>query len=391
MLAQSTIKNLKLALFLVGLAIIPPIAIWIPFLLHIKSIIGIPIPEGGMQIIAANYDGPLYIVVSKSLYNLEYIAQNFSFPLPLEYYAAHFPLFPLIIRLFATAIGYPWGMLVATLAGSVFAMFYFYAFTGKYVSQKQALWLATIFAVFPARWLIVRAVGSPEPWFIGFIIASIFHFNKKQYILAGIFAALAQLTKSPAILLFVAYLCTLILPRLRELSMNHSFVKWVKSLEYKAYPILLMPASLLGLFYLYEFKFNDFLAYFHSGDNIHLFFPPFQIFNYSQPWVNTHWLEEIIFVYLFALLGLIQLIKQKRTALAWFVGIFTTTIFFVSHRDLMRYALPVLPFLYVAFAKQIDTREFKIIIAVLIAPIYLFALAYIVNNVMPISDWGPLL
>ncbi|MEJ2441385.1 MAG: hypothetical protein P8Y06_00460, partial [Patescibacteria group bacterium] len=130
---------------------------------------------------------------------------------------------------------------------------------------------------------------------------------------------------------------------------------------------------------------------FHSGDNIHLFFPPFQIFNYSAPWVGTFWLEEIIFVYLFAMLGLIKLVKKYGGAMAWFTGIFFISILFVSHRDLIRYSLPIIPFLLIAFQKTITKKEFKIVVLVLAIPIYLFSLAYISQNVMPISDWAPFL
>jgi hypothetical protein len=76
----------------VGLAIIPSILVWLPFLMGWSEVLGIPIPQGGMENVAANYDGPLYIVIAKSFYNLPFIAANYSFPLPLEYYAAHFPL-----------------------------------------------------------------------------------------------------------------------------------------------------------------------------------------------------------------------------------------------------------------------------------------------------------
>jgi hypothetical protein len=389
MLAQ--IRNLKLAAFLTFLAVVPPIIIWLPFFAGFKEVLGVPIPQGGMQVIAANYDGPLYIATAKSLYNLEYIAANFSFPLPLEYYAAHFPLYPLTIRLFAPLTGYPWGMLLASLAGSLLSIYFFNKFIRQHVSSTDAMWLTAVFAVLPARWLIARSVGSPEPLFVGTILASVYHFDKKQYWWAAFWGILAQLTKSPGILIFLAYIGVLIVPRLHELAINHNFVKWVKNLEYKAYPIILIPFSLLGLYYLYSIKFNDFFAYFNSGDNIHLFFPPFQIFNYSQPWVNTHWLEEIIFVYLIGLLTVFRLARQKRTVLAWFTGLFVTTIFFVSHRDITRYSLPILPFLFVAFSKELASREFKIIMAILIIPIYLFSLAFISNNIMPISDWGPLL
>ena len=154
-------------------------------------------------------------------------------------------------------------------------------------------------------------------------------------------------------------------PRLHELATNHNAVKWVKSLEYKAYPVFLIPASLIGVFFLFRDKFGDFFAYFHSGDNIHLFFPPFQIFNYSQPWVNTHWLEEIIFIYIVGALGLLYLIKKKEITLSWFVGIFFTLLLFVSHRDLMRYGLPIMPFLFVAFSDLLTSKEFKIIMAII--------------------------
>lgn len=384
-------KTLKLAISLSLIAIVPVIVVWIPFLARSESVIGVPIPSGGMQTIAANFDGPLYIVVAKSFYNLEYIAANYSFPLPLEYYAAHFPFYPIVIRFFATMIGFPWGMLMASLAGSLISIYYFYLLIRKFVTKDNAIWLTALFAVLPARWLIVRSVGSPEPLFVGAILASIYHFNKKEYWIAGIWGAIAQLTKSPAILLFIAYFCTLFITRLKELATNHNAVKWMKSLEYKAYPILLMPLSLLGLFLFYKVRFDDFFAYFNSGDNIHLFFPPFQIFNYSQPWVNTHWLEEVIFIYIIGILGVFYLIKKKETTLAWFTGIFFSTVLFVSHRDIMRYSLPILPFLYVAFSDLLTSKQFKIVMIIVIVPIYLFTLAFIANNAMPISDWEPLL
>ena len=153
----------------------------------------------------------------------------------------------------------------------------------------------------------------------------------------------------------------------------------------------LIPFSLLLVFGLFKVTYGDFLAYFHSGDNIHLFFPPFTIFNYSQPWVGTFWLEEIILVYLFALLGLIRLIRQKHSTLAWFVAVYFFSIIFVSHRDLIRYSLPIIPFLLVAFSKTINKKEFRIVMAILFIPIFLFSLAYISQNVMPISDWTPFL
>ena len=385
------LKKLKHLLPILVFTLLPTLLIWLPFFFRMKSFWTIPLPSAGMATIVANYDGPLFLVVAKTFYNPELIKASFSFPLPTEYYAAHFPLFPLLIRLVAPIMGFPYAMLSLTLASSALALYFFHRFISRYVDAKNATWITFVFSILPARWLITRSVGSAEPLFLAAIIASLFYFQKRKYWAAGIWGVLAQLTKSPGILLFIAYTAAIVAPHFKKLA-TMSFRKWVKLLHFKrVYPIGLIPVSLFALFVLYQFTFNDFLAYFHSGDNIHLFFPPFSIFNYSAQWVGTFWLEEVIFVYLFGILGLLALIKQKRSVLAWLVGIFFVSTIFVSHRDLIRYSLPIVPFLFVAFSDTLVKREFKIAMAVLIIPIYLFSLAYISQNVMPISDWAPFL
>ncbi len=374
------------------LSLIPTFLIWIPFFLRLESFWTIPLPQSGMATIVANYDGPLYLVIAKTLYNKALITTNYAFSLPAEYYAAHLPLFPWLIRALSFIFGYPYAMLGITLASSILALYFFNKLALEFVKKKDdALWLTFVFSILPARWLIVRSVGSAEPLFVAAIIASIYYFRNKKYWLAGVWGAVAQLIKSPGILLFIAYALAVAVPHLNKLA-TAKLTKWVKILNLKKiYPLLLIPVSLLGIFVYYQFVFNNFWAYFNSGDNIHLFFPPFQIFNYSAPWVGTFWLEEIIFVYLIGLMGLIKLFKQKSGVLAWFTAIFFTSILFVSHRDIIRYSLPIIPFLIIAFSKTIIKKEFKIVMIVLIVPIYLFSLAYISQNVMQISDWAPFL
>lgn len=374
-----------------ALALIPTLLIWIPFFFNADRVVGVPLPGEGMATIVKNYDGPLYIVVAKTLYNADLIKNSFSFNLPVEYYAAHFPLFPVLIRLVSSVAGwYPYSMLFVTVATSVLALWFFYLFVRDFVDKKNALWIATVFAIFPARWLIVRSVGSPEPLFLASIIASIYYFSGKKYWAAGMWGAIAQFTKPPGILLFVAYTVAVALPALKHAAQTTS-KNLFKKFEWRAYPVLLIPLALLAVFKIYDIQMGNFFAYFNSGDNIHLFFPPFQIFNYSQPWVNTHWLEEIIFIYLLGAFGLVQLIKQKNLLLSCFVGVFFGITIFISHRDLLRYSLPIVPFLIVGYSKVIAQKEFKYILAFLALPIYLFSLAYISQNYMQIADWAPLL
>ncbi len=379
-------KDFLLALVL---AVIPTMLVWLPFYLKLPVFWHIPLPQRGMETIVSNYDGPLYLIVAKSFYNPE-VVKSFEFTLPVEYYAAHFPLYPILIRIFSFVFGYPYSMLFITVASSILAIYFFKKLISQYLTGDGAIFATIFFSIFPARWLIVRSIGSAEPLFLTAVIASVYYFKNKQYLFAGLWGAIAAFTKSPGVLLFVVFTLSLVFPELKRIATTN-FGKWLRSLKWKAFPILLIPLALLGVFLFYKLTLNDFLAYFHSGDNIHLFFPPFQIFNYSAPWVGTFWLEEIIFIYLFGFLGFVKLVKDKHKELAFFVGIFFTTTIFVSHRDLMRYSLPIVPFLFVAYKDIFDKKEFKYLLAFLVIPVYLFTLTYISQNTMSISNWAPFL
>jgi len=375
---KNNIKNL----FLISIiSLIPTILIWFPFFLRIPVFWSIPLPTNGLETIVANYDGPLYMVVAKTLYNKATIESNFQFPLPAEYYPAHFPLFPLLIKFFGIVTNYPYAMLIATLLSSILALYFFEKLISEYVSKKDAMFLMFMFAIFPARWLIVRSTGSADPLFVAAIIASVYYFKNKEYWWAGIWGLIAQITKSPGILLFVSYAAYF----------GFDYFKNHKLDIKKTYPLLLIPLGLVFVFGLYAITQGNFWAYFHSGDNIHLLFPPFQIFNYSAPWVGTFWLEEIIFIYLIGAVGVYKLFEKKDYEIAIFTGIFFFVTLFIAHRDLMRYSLPLVPFLYVAFADTLIKKEFKFAMVVIAIPIYLFSLAFISQNVMPISNWAPFL
>lgn len=84
-------------------------------------------------------------------------------------------------------------------------------------------------------------------------------------------------------------------------------------------------------------------------------------------------------------------IKEKDSVVSWFTGIFIFSILFVAHRDIVRYALPAVPFIIKAYSNTLVTKEFKIAFAIIIIPIFLFSLAYISQNTMPISNWAPFL
>ena len=83
--------------------------------------------------------------------------------------------------------------------------------------------------------------------------------------------------------------------------------------------------------------------------------------------------------------------QKKEYELATFSAVFFTLTLFIAHRDLVRYVLPLVPFLFVAFSDILIKKEFKIALGVIIIPIFLYSLAFISQNVMPISNWAPFL
>ncbi|MBI4028834.1 MAG: hypothetical protein HY376_00485 [Candidatus Blackburnbacteria bacterium] len=385
--------KIKVLIILAVASLLTTLVLWLPFILRLPQIWGIPLKQDGMAAVVANYDGPYYIVVAKTLYNPQQIESNFSFPLSPIYYSAHYPLFPLLIRGVATITpraNYPYAMIGITLVTAILAAWVFYLLLNQLGLKRSSLWLSLLFLVLPARFLVSRSIGSPEPLFILLLLSSLLFFEKKNYWLAGLFGALAQATKPPAILLFISYIFAVTIPYWGELAQTNA-TTWLKKIPWRTYPLLLIPLTLVGLWFFYGYTYGNFLAYFHSGDNIHLQFPPFQIFNPAQTWVGTFWLEEIIWIYALGAMGVLYLIKQKQTTLASFAAVFFLATLFVSHRDLARYSLPLVPMIFVGFNKVLTSREFRWVMVLLIIPLYLFAIAFITNNVTPISDWTPLL
>jgi hypothetical protein len=64
---------------------------------------------------------------------------------------------------------------------------------------------------------------------------------------------------------------------------------------------------------------------------------------------------------------------------------------FVVHRDIARYSLPIAPIAIAGLSPYLESKYFKIGLAVIIVPIFLFSWNFILQNVQPIMDWTPFL
>lgn len=382
--------------------------VWLPFLLGYGS---------GMGTVFSNYDGPNYLIISKTWYEPNLIATTFSLPLPLEYYPAHLPAYPLTIGVLNIFMTGPWAMLISTTLFSGFAAVAFYLFLFKFKLSENPFWLSLLFLIFPARWLTVKAVGSPEPLFLFAIITSFYFFksafdkvennlwSKRKIVwvdllLAGVFGAIAQMTKSPGILLWAGYLLYLTIREISPVNSNRKIygIKEIGVIGGRIsriitnfLPLTVIPLSALVVFWFYKIQTGNFLAYFHSGDNFHLFFPPFQAFSATRTWLGDFWREDLVWQYLFGALTVVYLFKQKHYDLVCFTGLFFASTLFVAHRDLARYSLPLLPFSLIAFDSFLQKKEFKIALLIILPAVFLFTVNFIAGNTAPVADWTPYL
>lgn len=372
-----TVKDLVIITLFV---IVSTIFVWLPHILALPNLWGLNF-SAGFATIYRNFDGLEYVIIAKSFYDPATI-ESLPAGLGANYFASHFPGYSILIALFAPILGYLKSMLFVSVLFTIFSVWAFYLLVSEFKLSSKPLFLSILFLILPARWLIVHSVGSSEPVFIFFIIMAIYFFMKfeesKKFwhiFLAGFLGLLAQLTRPPGILLFIALLLFV-------------FIKGTAN-RLKYFPLILIPVGLLGIFYIYSQTYGDFWAYFHSGDNIHLTFPPFQVFNKNQFWVGDIWLEDIIYIFILGFLGGMLLIKQKLYPMAFFVFTYLVASIFVAHRDISRYILPITPFVLIAYERVLTSREFKIILPLILLAIYLYAQNFILANTAPIPNLTP--
>lgn len=359
--------------------------VWLPHIFSFKNFYNLDFSEG-FNTIYRNFDGLEYVIIAKTFYFPE-VLKTIPQSLPEEYYAAHFPGYSLIILLFAPVLGFLKSMLFVSLVFTVLSAWVFYFLVKDFKLSEHPLLLSIIFLILPARWLIVHSVGSSEPMFIFLVLISIYFFMKfeaqKKWLfiyLSGIFAMFAQITRPPGALLAVAFGLYITWKIIRN--KGNYLVNLGKAIV-TYHPLLLILIALISVFYWFQISFGDFFAYFHSGDNIHLVFPPFQIFNVNQAWVGEIWLEDVIYVLMLGYLGVVYLFKKDLKLMAFFTLVYLVATSFVAHRDISRYALPIFPFLLIAFEKVLTSKEFRIVLVIVALAIYLYAQNFLIQNVGP--------
>src|SRR3989344_11077 len=106
-------KSAKNCILLVFLTLIITVTVWLPHILSLPNFWGLNFKQG-FSTIYRNFDGLEYIVIAKTFYNPSLIA---SIPqsLPVNYYAAHFPGYALLIFIFAPILGFLKSMIFVSI------------------------------------------------------------------------------------------------------------------------------------------------------------------------------------------------------------------------------------------------------------------------------------
>lgn len=364
--------------------------VWSPFALRIEQFWGINFTDKSMLTIAQNYDAMNFLVVARSWYDPAIIEQNYGALVGergTRYFAAHYPLYAALIAIFDSFLSGPDAIYASILFSNILIAISLIIFFKRFAPDSRMVIPLSILALFlPPRILPLRAIGSNEFLCLSLLLLSLVAHTQKKHGFSAMLGSLAVLTRSPAILLFGAYLIEIVFRsggRVKEIIRNLS-------------PYLLMPLTLLALWGYYGIVYGDILAYFKVGGNLNLYVPPFMVFGSELPWVSGFWREDIMYLYIFIMMGVGLLWERSRREIdlrliAIFSSIYAFSLFFVAHRDVSRYSILIAPLLVLGYGPYIIKARFHWLLYILLIPLVLYSWNFILGNIQPIADWTPFL
>lgn len=336
-------------------------------------LIYLPLMGRDSSLIFRYWDGPNYLYVAKTLYNIPIDHPFVPYNTTPAYFACHLPLYPLVIRLFALPLGYLSGMLTATMFCTGIATVLFYYLLSETKAVTSPFWSAVVSLFLPIRWLIYHSVGASEPLFLALVFGSMLAFTRKRYALAFALCGLSATTRIVGALFGLGYLLLLIHQK-----------RW------KLIPLLaIVPIPLLLTFGFYAWRFGDFWAYFHWNAKL-LHAKPLEVLMAYAGNNNTQHAE--LYLTMYVLYGLGTLLLWRWPLFFWYALPFYIFNLFIYHEDLSRYYISIAPFaLVVAFDQALSSKAFKIIFPLLLYGLYLYSWPLVQANVLVPDVWKNLL
>ncbi len=333
---------------------------------------------GEMDKIHRYWDGPPYMYIAMTLYDVPEDHPFTGHGLPRNYFANHLPAYPMLIRaLTPLSLGsYPAAMILATLLSSVAAAVLFYEVLKAYALVVSPLWTAILFSFVPARWLIYHSVGATEPLFLCFVFAAFLVLERGRPVSVVTFVALASLTRFTGVLLIPIF--ALVYAERRQ---------WRRSAM-----MGLGGLGLLSLFTFYHFVFGDFFAYFnwnaeHQSRIIAAPFAKFRAYAATNQFLSTE-----LFIWMFVAYGAGTLALWRHRAVFIYAAVYFLFCTLISHRDLPRYLSVVAPFsLLVGFDPVLSRPAVRWALPLAMLLSYVYAWGYIPFNMVGKGPYAELL
>ena len=143
----------------------------------------------------------------------------------------------------------------------------------------------------------------------------------------------------------------------------------------------MVPVAVLSVFSFYYFQTGNFWAFFDAislTKNLQAI--PFKTFNFPSANIETFWQEVNAYDYVLYLAACLMMFRKQY----WRYGVLGLTYFipliFLAHSDISRYAVPLLPFAFIAFSEIIERREFNLAVLLMSPAVMLYAINFMDHN-----------
>ncbi|MCM3876814.1 MAG: hypothetical protein NEA02_10385 [Thermoanaerobaculia bacterium] len=330
------------------LAVIALLLAWGPFL-------------SSMDVVVRHFDCPNYLVVAKTLYVPTAVNPMPGYAQTPVYFAAHTPLYPLVLRACSLVAGWKGGLFLATGLLAV-ASAWAFALYAKEATPEIPVVLATLaFLFLPARMYLYRALGASEALMSLLVILAVLAWRRGRVDWALFAAALATVTRMNGILV-VAVLCLALL-----------FSGRVKTAFLGG---ALAAVPLLVLCSWHRFLFGDFFALRlgrEVADSPGRLCLPFAFIGEMAARNDWETAEMLLALHLFFILCAARLWMKGDRLEAGLIAAHVALFSLLRERDLARYYLTVTPFAVVVAWRDVWSRP-RVATAVLVvlAPLSVF-------------------
>jgi hypothetical protein len=300
------------------------------------------------SVVLRYWDGPNYLEVAKTLYNVPEDHPFVEAETTPAYFACHLPLYPLLIRLFAPLLGYGAAMLFVTISAAALATLVFWRLLVE-LRCVQNPWLSALaFTLLPARWIIYKSVGATEPLFLLCVFSSLLAYQRNRFGWALFFAGCCTLTRIVGVLMAVIFAIDLLRTR------RWTRVPW----------LLLVGLPLLGTFSFYSYQYGDFWAYLSWNSHL-LSARPMSLFGAFEGDYTPH-SNELLFL-LYGIYGLGVALLWGKPLLFTYAAVYYVFMLFVQHDDVSRYFLAMAHVaLLVGYDRIFSSRQFKLLLPALL-------------------------